>query len=324
MVERFQAGEAGAFVISLKAGGTGLNLTRATHVVHYDRWWNPAVEDQASDRAWRIGQDRPVQVHRLICEGTVEERIATLLADKRDLAEAVVGAGEAWLSELDDDELAELVELSRRRRWPDGRAAGVRHHVVGEGVDRRARAAGPPRHQPPAPGPHLRPPGPGRTTSSSARARSRPGAGQPARAVHVRVHIRRFSDDEWERRAGRDPARAAHTAALLDGELDPGIVEDARAVGVELLPGAGELGPAAPAPTGPTPASTQPPSATWWPTSSTPIPSPSSSCGAGPGTRSWPSSAGVGPPAPVLDRRRHSPCPRSIEASPPARRGPGC
>jgi SNF2 family DNA or RNA helicase len=112
MVARFQAGEADAFVISLRAGGTGINLTRATHVVHYDRWWNPAVEDQASDRAWRIGQTRPVEVHRLICEGTVEDRIATLLNTKRDLADAVVGAGEGWISELDDDELAELVQLS--------------------------------------------------------------------------------------------------------------------------------------------------------------------------------------------------------------------
>ncbi len=112
MVDRFQAGEADAFVISLKAGGTGLNLTRATHVVHYDRWWNPAVEDQASDRAWRIGQDRPVQVHRLICEGTLEDRIAEVLRTKRDLAERVVGAGEAWVSELSDDALADLVSLS--------------------------------------------------------------------------------------------------------------------------------------------------------------------------------------------------------------------
>ncbi len=112
LVARFQAGEADVFVISLRAGGTGINLTRATHVVHYDRWWNPAVEDQASDRAWRIGQTRPVEVHRLICEGTVEDRIATLLATKRDLADAVVGAGEAWISELDDEALAELVQLS--------------------------------------------------------------------------------------------------------------------------------------------------------------------------------------------------------------------
>mgnify|MGYP003938820827 CR=1 FL=1 len=111
MVDRFQAGETPVFVISLKAGGTGLNLTRATHVVHFDRWWNPAVEDQASDRAWRIGQDRPVQVHRLICEGTVEDRVAQLLEDKRRLADAVVGSGEAWIGELSDADLRALVSL---------------------------------------------------------------------------------------------------------------------------------------------------------------------------------------------------------------------
>jgi SNF2 family DNA or RNA helicase len=111
MVDRFQAGGFPVFVISLKAGGTGLNLTRASHVVHYDRWWNPAVENQASDRAWRIGQDRPVQIHRLISEGTLEERIAQVLAEKSALADAVVGAGEAWITELDDAELAELVAL---------------------------------------------------------------------------------------------------------------------------------------------------------------------------------------------------------------------
>jgi SNF2 family DNA or RNA helicase len=113
MVARFQAGDAPVFLLSLKAGGLGLNLTRATQVVHYDRWWNPAVEDQASDRAWRIGQDRPVQVHRLVTEGTVEDRVAALLARKRGLAEAVVGSGEGWLSELDDDQLAALVNLRR-------------------------------------------------------------------------------------------------------------------------------------------------------------------------------------------------------------------
>jgi SNF2 family DNA or RNA helicase len=99
------------FLLSLKAGGVGLNLTRATHVVHYDRWWNPAVEDQATDRAYRIGQDRPVQVHRLVTEGTLEDRVAALLVSKRGLAEAVVGAGEAWITELSDVELAELVSL---------------------------------------------------------------------------------------------------------------------------------------------------------------------------------------------------------------------
>ncbi|MDZ7732554.1 MAG: DEAD/DEAH box helicase [Acidimicrobiia bacterium] len=112
LVDRFQAGETDTFVISLKAGGTGLNLTRATHVIHYDRWWNPAVEDQASDRAWRIGQDRPVQVHRLVCEGTLEDRVAGVLEAKRDLADAVVGGGEGWVTELGDDELADLVALS--------------------------------------------------------------------------------------------------------------------------------------------------------------------------------------------------------------------
>jgi len=111
MVARFQAGQAPVFLLSLKAGGTGLTLTRATHVLHYDRWWNPAVEDQATDRAYRIGQDRPVQVHRLIAEGTLEDRIAALLETKRELAEAVIGSGEGWIAELSDAELAELVSL---------------------------------------------------------------------------------------------------------------------------------------------------------------------------------------------------------------------
>ena len=111
MVARFQAGEVPVFLLSLKAGGTGLTLTRATHVLHYDRWWNPAVEDQATDRAYRIGQDRPVQVHRLIAEGTLEDRIAALLETKRELADAVIGSGEGWIAELSDAELAELVGL---------------------------------------------------------------------------------------------------------------------------------------------------------------------------------------------------------------------
>ncbi|MER6983786.1 DEAD/DEAH box helicase, partial [Streptomyces carpinensis] len=111
MVRRFQDGDVPVFLLSLKAAGTGLNLTRAEHVVHYDRWWNPAVEAQATDRAYRIGQSRPVQVHRLIAEGTIEDRIAELLHRKRDLAEAVLGTGEAALTELTDAELADLVEL---------------------------------------------------------------------------------------------------------------------------------------------------------------------------------------------------------------------
>ncbi len=112
LVDAFQAKQLPVLVLSLKAGGTGLNLTAATTVVHFDRWWNPAVEDQATDRAYRIGQTQPVTVHRLITQGTVEDRVAELLNHKRDLADRVVGgAGEAWISELDDEELAALVNL---------------------------------------------------------------------------------------------------------------------------------------------------------------------------------------------------------------------
>ncbi|MFF3752206.1 SNF2-related protein [Streptomyces sp. NPDC002018] len=113
MVDRFQSGEVPVFLLSLKAAGTGLNLTRAGHVVHFDRWWNPAVEEQATDRAYRIGQTQPVQVHRLIAEGTVEDRIAEMLRSKRALADAVLGSGEAALTELTDHELADLVSLRR-------------------------------------------------------------------------------------------------------------------------------------------------------------------------------------------------------------------
>ncbi|GHB08496.1 MULTISPECIES: DEAD/DEAH box helicase [Streptomyces] len=111
MVNRFQAGVAPVFLLSLKAAGTGLNLTRAGHVVHFDRWWNPAVEAQATDRAYRIGQTQPVQVHRLIAEGTIEDRIADMLVRKQGLADAVLGGGETALTELTDAELADLVEL---------------------------------------------------------------------------------------------------------------------------------------------------------------------------------------------------------------------
>ncbi|KRE94253.1 helicase [Nocardioides sp. Soil774] len=113
MVARFQAGEVPVFLLSLKAGGTGLNLTRADHVVHFDRWWNPAVEDQATDRAYRIGQTKPVQVHRAITQGTIEEKIAELLARKRSIADSVLARGETALTELSDAELRDLVELRR-------------------------------------------------------------------------------------------------------------------------------------------------------------------------------------------------------------------
>ncbi|MBD8000460.1 DEAD/DEAH box helicase [Oerskovia gallyi] len=123
MVARFQATEEmpPVFLLSLKAAGTGLNLTRADHVIHFDRWWNPAVEEQATDRAYRIGQTRPVQVHRLTSEGTIEEHIARMIESKRELADAVLGAGgvEGAISELSTAALAELVSLrSDERRRP--------------------------------------------------------------------------------------------------------------------------------------------------------------------------------------------------------------
>ncbi|MGH3351382.1 MAG: DEAD/DEAH box helicase [Nocardioides sp.] len=116
MVTRFQDGEVPVFLLSLKAGGVGLNLTRADHVIHVDRWWNPAVEDQATDRAHRIGQTRTVQVHRLITQGTIEERVAELLERKRVLADAVLGRGEAAFTELSNADLRELVKLGPQKR----------------------------------------------------------------------------------------------------------------------------------------------------------------------------------------------------------------
>jgi len=114
LVRRFQAGEgAPIFVLSLKAGGTGLNLTAANHVIHLDRWWNPAVEDQATDRAFRIGQHRSVQVRKFVGIGTLEERIDAMIDEKRALANLVVGDGEAWLTELSTGQLRELFTLSK-------------------------------------------------------------------------------------------------------------------------------------------------------------------------------------------------------------------
>jgi SNF2 family DNA or RNA helicase len=113
MVARFQAGEGPSiFLLSLKAGGTGLTLTAANHVVHLDRWWNPAVENQATDRAFRIGQKKTVQVSKFICTGTLEERIDDMIEQKRALADLVVGNGEGWLTELSTGDLRKLFTLS--------------------------------------------------------------------------------------------------------------------------------------------------------------------------------------------------------------------
>ena len=113
MIRQFQQETGGPpiFVLSLKAGGTGLNLTRANYVFHYDRWWNPAVEDQATDRAFRIGQTRAVQVYKFMCAGTLEERIDELITSKRSIAGQIIGAGEAWLTELSTTQIRDLVAL---------------------------------------------------------------------------------------------------------------------------------------------------------------------------------------------------------------------
>jgi SNF2 family DNA or RNA helicase len=125
LVERFQQDARGprVFVLSLKAGGTGLNLTAASHVFHFDRWWNPAVEDQATDRAYRIGQTRSVQVHKLVCVGTVEEKVDRMLEQKRELAAKVIGRGEQWITELGDGELRDLFALSKDAQLDDGEPA---------------------------------------------------------------------------------------------------------------------------------------------------------------------------------------------------------
>ncbi|MFM7405545.1 MAG: DEAD/DEAH box helicase [Cuspidothrix sp.] len=115
MIDRFQHDPQGPpiMILSLKAGGVGLNLTRANHVFHFDRWWNPAVENQATDRVFRIGQTRNVQVHKFVCTGTLEEKINDMIESKKQLAEQVVGGGEDWLTEMDTDQLRNLLILDR-------------------------------------------------------------------------------------------------------------------------------------------------------------------------------------------------------------------
>ena len=113
-VDRFQSSEyMPFFILSLKAGGVGLNLTEANHVIHFDRWWNPAVENQATDRAFRIGQKKNVMVHKFICKGTIEEKIDALIEDKKSLAgEIVPEAAENWITELNNEQVRDLFRLT--------------------------------------------------------------------------------------------------------------------------------------------------------------------------------------------------------------------
>ena len=107
------------FILSLKAGGVGITLTKANHVFHFDRWWNPAVEDQATDRAFRIGQKKNVQVHKFVSTGTLEEKISAMIASKKELAEQTVNSGENWVTELDTNQLRDLLLLDRDRLIED-------------------------------------------------------------------------------------------------------------------------------------------------------------------------------------------------------------
>ena len=235
------------FLLSLKAGGTGLTLTRATHVLHYDRWWNPAVEDQATDRAYRIGQDRPVQVHRLIAEGTLEDRIAC-------------PAGE---------ETRARRRCDRLRRGLDRRAVRRRAHRAVSACEprdergTRARARAWLRATPGGAGPGWRrwSSGPSSTRTGCPAAGTTPAPGRSAdltlapgearaqvqgrksEPYEVRIRVRRFTDDEWDRVLDAISARLGHAAALLDGELPPEIADDVAAAGLDLLPGGGEIGP---------------------------------------------------------------------------------
>ena len=98
-------------ILSLKAAGVGLNLTGANHVIHFDRWWNPAVENQATDRAFRIGQKKNVMVHKFVAQGTIEERVNAVIEKKQSLAENIIGEGEQWITELSDKELLSMMRL---------------------------------------------------------------------------------------------------------------------------------------------------------------------------------------------------------------------
>lgn len=113
IVESFQKEDYVPYIVlSLRAAGTGLNLTAANHVIHFDRWWNPAVENQATDRAFRIGQRKNVVVHKLICKGTIEEKIDALIKSKVELSQNVIGSGnENWITEMDNQELMKLLRL---------------------------------------------------------------------------------------------------------------------------------------------------------------------------------------------------------------------
>ena len=252
LVAEFQTDANGppVFILSLKAGGTGLNLTRANHVFHFDRWWNPAVENQATDRAFRIGQTRNVQVHKYVCAGTFEETLDDLIERKVALAESIVGTSEAWITEMSTDDLRQLFRLRREEAVAEDDGVTSELRVVG--APRPAAAVA--RHQGAHPARRVRQDrgGPaagsrrssGWSTRAAWRAVARTPAparscrwtsardgvrgrrpGQPPAAVQVRIEFKRLSDAEWERVIDAMAAEALYAARLLSGEMPEQIEE---------------------------------------------------------------------------------------------------
>ena len=239
MVADFQSGAVPVFLLSVKAGGVGLNLTRATHVIHFDRWWNPAVEDQATDRAYRIGQDRPVQVHRLITEGTLEDKIATLLASqarprrgrggiRRGLARRAVRRR----SRRARQPRAQAVSPSSR--WPAHRAGHRKPAAKGPGSRRgfgatwwgaawvdalQGRASLDPNRLPRGRS-YSRSGAVGELTVAPGEVRAAV-QGSRARPYDVHIRVRQFDDRQWARLLDIVASQVGHAAALLDGELPP-------------------------------------------------------------------------------------------------------
>ena len=252
-------------LLSLKAGGTGLTLTAANHVVHLDRWWNPAVENQATDRAFRIGQRRNVQVRKFVCPGTVEERIDEMITKKRALSELVVGDGEGWLTELSTDTLRELFTLGVDAVDDGGmdrrcltRTGGATPSRPGRGRSAAASRSTAPAARWPAPG--------GRSGSSGcwsrsgsagrlSRGRSYARAGQIVsldveaggavgqwcrarrpKPYQVRIGIPAFGKAEWAQLGQALVDDASYAAALLNGEMPREIESVFAAVGLTLFP----------------------------------------------------------------------------------------
>ena len=246
------------FVLSLKAGGTGLTLTAANHVVHVDRWWNPAVEDQATDRAFRIGQRRAVQVRKFVCAGTLEEKIAAMIRDKRGLAAKIVGTGEQWLTELSTGQLRRAVpargggggasELSvgwyppsRPRAVEDGLKARTRPRrdrrvVVVAAVPRRAGVV---RHGRPAgPGPDLRAQGPGHLARRARPARCAATVqGSRARPYGVTIGLRGVQPS-WSgpRPRSRCPSRRCPAPSCWPARCRPSSRSSSPRPGAPLFP----------------------------------------------------------------------------------------